>query len=192
MIKVGKAMTNEELFIIGDYDTLYTKNIPFMHHIAKRFRNLPIELDDLIGCGNLAFAKCLKHYNPTTSKWLTYFSKFMVNEILMFNRKVLKHSDCISLENITCKNKGSKNLRIEDHLSTGICIDDDVMDRISVEEILELTKQLPEREREALRLHLHGTRQVIIGEQLGISQAYVSRLIKKITNELYKQYRKGA
>ncbi len=185
-------MTNEELFKLGDYDTLYTRNLPFMHSIAKRFKNLPIETDDLVGCGDIAFMKCLDKYKPDTSKWLTYFSKLMINEILMLNRKASKHVRCISLESVLMVGSDNKEITLSQRISTEALLEDEVLNKVAVQEVLELTKRLPEKEREALRLHLLGTRQVDIGRQLGMTQAYVSRLIKKITNELYKQYEKGA
>ncbi|MDY3369402.1 sigma-70 family RNA polymerase sigma factor [Zhenhengia yiwuensis] len=185
-------MTNEELFRLGDYDTLYTRNLPFMHKFAKRFSNLPIEMDDLMGCGHIAFVKALETYNADKSKWLTYFSKFMINEILMLNRKVLRQSNCISLETVMITNYEDKEIRLEHQISSGIFVEDTVIDKVTVEQLFNLTKTLPTREREALRLHLLGTRQAVIGKRLNVSQACVSRMIRKITEELYKQYQKGA
>lgn len=185
-------MTNEELFILGDYDTLYSQNVPFMYKFINRFRNLPIEKDDFIGCCNLAFMKAVKSYDPSASKWLTYFSRLMVNEILMFNRRLQKHTRCISLETMIIAIDDNTDITLEDQISSGECIEEDVLDHVMAQQILELTKMLSTREQEALKLHLMGVKQAIIGERLNISQAYVSRLIKQISNELYKQYEKGA
>lgn len=185
-------MTNEELFRLGDYDTLYTRNLPFMHKFAKRFSNLPIEMDDLMGCGHIAFVKALETYNADKSKWLTYFSKFMINEILMLNRKVSRQSNCISLETVMITNYEDKEIRLEHQISSRVFVEDTVIDKVTVEQLFNLTKALPTREREALRLHLLETKQADIGVKLNISQAYVSRLLKKVTNELYKQYQKEA
>lgn len=59
----------KELFIKGQFEELYLKNVPLIHHIAKKFSNLPIEHKDLIGCGHIAFTKCIKCFDPTRCKW---------------------------------------------------------------------------------------------------------------------------
>ena len=82
-------LSNEELFISGDIDTLYERNKRLMFHIANKFSNLKLEYDDFIGCGDLAFVKAIKIFNPNKSKWATFFSRLMINEILMVNRKSL-------------------------------------------------------------------------------------------------------
>ncbi|MEG2374954.1 MAG: sigma factor [Niameybacter sp.] len=107
-------MINEDLFRIGDYDNLYAQNIAFMYKHMKRFQNLLIEQDDLLGCGNLAFMKAIKTYDPNTSKWLTYFSRLMTNEILMLRRKTQRHRTCISLETVTVAIDGNTDITLSD------------------------------------------------------------------------------
>ena len=80
-------LSNEELFLMGNVEKLYEKNQPFMNFIAKKYASQDcllgeLEFDDCIGCGNIAFVKALKSFNPDKCKWTTYFSKIMINEIM--------------------------------------------------------------------------------------------------------------
>ena len=184
-------ITNEDLFRMGDYESLYAQNIAFMYKLIKRFENLHIEQDELLGAGNLAFMKAVKTYNPTTARWLTYFSRLMINEILMMWRRTQKHTRCISLETVIVAIDGNADITLSDQISSDECLEEDVLDQVIAQQIMQLTRALPTKEQEVLRLHLLGTRQVDIGKKLGLSQAHISRSIKKITSELSRQYERG-
>lgn len=184
--------TNEELFLAGDTETLYTRNMPFMFYIARKFSNLPMEEEDLIGCGNVAFAKCLRLFDPDKSKWITFFNQVMVNEILMANRKINKQVKVVSIESIINNDYERKELTLKEVLASEIGTIDEAMDELTTEEIMKLIKALPIRERKVLMLYLLGTRQEDIAREIETSQSSVSRLIRKIINDLRKCYQKGA
>lgn len=183
---------NEEMFIKKQFEELYLKNLPLMHHIAKKFANLPIEHDDLIGCGNIAFTKCMKLFDPSKSKWATFFSTVMTNEILMLNRKVSKNSVCISIETVVHIDSTGNTLALENLLA-------DEHDKIAAlhvkfatEEVFMLIGELESRNKLIIEMYLSGVKQKQIGETLGISQSYVSRMIAKTIKQLRGAYAKGA
>ena len=185
-------ISNEELFISGDIDTLYERNKRLMFHIANKFSNLKLEYDDFIGCGDLAFVKAIKIFNPNKSKWATFFSRLMINEILMVNRKSNNQAQTISLETAIYVDNEQNILKIQDISSGQNDTMDEVVNLITIEEILKLSKKLSLRKREVLRLYLKDIKQKDIGKQLNLSQSYVSRLIKNVCLELKNDYESRA
>lgn len=185
-------MTNEELFLIGDFDTLYTRNERFLHYTCKKFTNLGFEYEDLVGCANLAFAKSIRTFNPSVSKWLTYFSKLITNEILILNRKNKKHLGVLHLEDIIATDTEGHTLCIGDIVSDDMQLQDEVLDGIILQEMRESMKGLKEREKLIMELHLQGNTQSAIAQRIGISQSYVGRLIALSRTKLKRMYEKGA
>lgn len=185
-------VSNEQLFIDGDIDTLYERNKRLMFHIANKFSNIKVEYDDLMGCGDVAFVKAIKSFDPDKSRWATFFSTIMVNEILMLNRKLNKQFQIISLETPICVDNEQNVLTLQDTIPALKDTTDEVINLITIEEILELSKKLSPRKREILGLYLLEMKQKDIGEKLDISQSYVARMIKKISIELRYSYERGA
>lgn len=185
-------VSNEELFISGDIETLYKRNKPLMFYIANKFLNLKLEYDEFIECGDLAFAKAIKIFNPDKSKWATFFSKIMINEILIVNRRIVKRVETISIETAICEESDQNLLTIKDVIPSKEDTMNEVIDLIVNEEILILINKLSPVKREILRLYLIGTKQKDIGAALNLSQSYVGRLIKKICKEIKISYEKGA
>lgn len=185
-------VSNEELFISGDIENLYKNNKNLMFHIANKFLNLNLEYDDLMECGDLAFVKAIKIFNPNKSKWVTYFSKVMINEILMVNRKKSREVETISIETAICEDSDNNVLKIQDLIPATKDTLDEAINLIVTEEILIMASKLSLKKREILRLHLLGRKQKDIGQALNLSQSYVSRLIKSICLELKSTYEKGA
>lgn len=185
-------VSNEELFISGDIENLYKSNKNLMFHIANKFLNLNLEYDDLMECGDLAFVKAIKIFNPNKSKWATYFSKVMVNEILMVNRKRNREVDTISIETVICEDSDNNVLTIQDVIPSAKDTFNEVVNLIVTEEILIMLNKLPLRKQEVFRLYLFGKKQKDIGQALNLSQSYVSRLIKNTCLELKITYEKGA
>lgn len=185
-------VSNEELFMSGDIENLYKNNKNLMFHIANKFLNLNLEYDDLMECGDLAFVKAIKIFNPNMSKWATFFSKIMTNEILMVNRKLNKQAQTMSIETVICEDSDQNVLTIQDIIAGPKDTMAEVINLIVTEEILIMLNKLPLRKQEVFRLYLFGKKQKDIGQALNLSQSYVSRLIKNICLELKITYEKGA
>lgn len=185
-------MTNEELFLRKDFDTLYTRNEAFTHYICKRYLNLGIEYEELLGCANIAFVICTKTFNPTNSRWLTYFSKVLTNEILMLNRKQRKWKTVVSLQDTLALDHEGHELTLEDVIEADTVVADEIIDHLAAKELYVLIQGLNQKQQEVMELFLKGKKQKEIGRLLGISQSYVSRLIASITMELKELYKQGA
>jgi len=185
-------ISNEELFISGDIDTLYERNKRLMYHIANKFSNLKLDHDDFIGCGDMAFTKAIKKFNPDKSKWTTFFSSIMVNEILMMNRNLKKQMETISLDTVICKDNEHNTLTIQDVIPALTDTMDEVLNLITIDEVIELSKKISPIRREILRLYLLEINQKEIGKKLNLSQSYISRIVKNTCLELKMAYEKSA
>ncbi|NLK23262.1 MAG: sigma-70 family RNA polymerase sigma factor [Clostridiales bacterium] len=177
-------LSNEELFLMGNVEKLYEKNQPFMNFIAKKYASQDcllgeLEFDDCIGCGNIAFVKALKSFNPDKCKWTTYFSKIMINEILMSKRKE-KNIRSISLDSSVIINGEDSDILLKDLLYSADDVEEKAINSVTCSEILEIVKGLPERKRKIVHLSIAGETQRNIAKKLNLSQSYVAR-IKKVT-----------
>lgn len=182
--------TNEELFMAGKIEDLYKKNSEFMYYIINKFSNMKLEEDDFIGCCNIAFTKALKNYNPSKSRWVTFFGKIIINEIIQEKRLCDKRIKTVSFEEFRYKFYGSDSmLKIEDSaLSSEEDTMNKVINQISREEVLHLVDRLPERKRKILNLHLQGKSQREIAMIMNISRAYAGKIIRNTILELKKSY----
>ena len=185
-------MTNEELFLNRDFDTLYTQNEAFIYYMCNRYLNLDIEYEELIGCADLAFTKCLKTFNPTASKWITYFSTVITNEILMLNRKQRKYQGNISLQEILSQDLDGHTLTLEETICSEVSVADEIIDDVAKQEIYVLIEQLGKLQKQVIYLWLEGKKQIEIARALGITQSYVSRVIASSKLKLMELYKKGA
>lgn len=185
-------LSNEELFITGDINALYINNKRLMYHVANGFINLQLDIDELIECGDMAFVKAIKIFDPTKSKWSTFFSRIMANEILMENRKLKKQAQDISVETVIHEDINNNVLCLKEIIPSPIDIMETVIDSIMAKEIENFIQKLPHKKHEIFRLHLLGFKQKEIAQKLHMSQSYVSRLIKKICIDIKDAYERGA
>lgn len=191
-MEVEIMLSNEELFLSGDVDTLYERNMKLMYHLADKFSNLNFDQDDFIGCGDIAFVKAIKIFDPNKSKWSTFFSRIMVNEILMMNRSLKKQVETISLETIICVDNDCNILTLQDVLQDPADIEDEVMNRMAIDKVLKAAEKITSQKREILRLYLNETKQRDIGKKLNLSQSHISKVIKSLFLELKETFEKDA
>lgn len=175
---------NEQLFLDGDIDELYRSNMNFIHYTANKFNNLNFEYEELISCGNLAFAKAIKSFNPSKCRWITYFGRIMSNEILLMNRKKKNDTD-ISIdepfyidESITIGDSIQSN---EDTASLAI-------NTIILKKILNNINTSDDINSIVFKLYLLGLRQEDISVKVNLTQSYISRIIKSMSIKFRNEY----
>lgn len=183
-------LSNEQLIMSGDIDSLYERNKKLMYQIANKFQNNNLEFDDCMGCGDLAFVKAIKSFNPKKGKWTTFFGRIMTNEILMVNRKFKNQGYVVSMETAIYVDNEQNAITLKEVMPATKDTTEEVINLITIEEILNLSKKLSPRKCEVLRLYVMGVKQKDIGERLNLSQSYVARLIKKVCLELKVAYEK--
>lgn len=161
-------------------------------YIARKFENTSVGIEDLISIGTIGLIKAVGTFCPDRGiKLATYASRCIENEILMFIRKSGNRRCELSLDEPLSVDWDGNELLISDILRG----DDDSVSR-GIEEseerkiVGDAVRSLPERERAiiCLRFGHVGRRehtQKEVAELLGISQSYISRLEKRIIDELH-------
>lgn len=195
----------EELYIKraknGDIEArgkLIEHNLRLVAHIVKKFESNSYDVDDLIGIGTVGLIKGIDTYSPQKNvKITTYCAKCIENEILMYYRGDKKNSKNISIyENIGFDKEGNE-ITILDVIKTK---DPEFIEEIHKKDSINLLKKymnvLNKREKDIIikRYGLDGNDEITqkeIAELLGISRSYVSRIEKRATTKILKEFIKN-
>ena len=173
-------------------DILVERNMRLVAHVMKKYQNVSEDTEDLISYGTIGLIKAVKSYMPDKgSRLATYAAKCIDNEVLMLFRREVSLYEPIGTD------KEGNEVRLLDIL---------VYDQLDVVESLQIRedvqklrdifyKVLSERERDIIA-YRYGLRngyeftQREIGEKLGISRSYVSRMEKRALEKLRKEFAK--
>ncbi len=176
---------------------LIEHNLRLVVYIAKRFDNTNIDMDDLVSIGTIGLIKAVGSYNPDKNiKLATFASRCIENEILMYLRKTTKTRTEVSLDEPLNVDWEGNMLLLSDVLGTDPEVVYNDVEASSEKEILKATfDKLPARERQILELRfgLYGKDEMTqkeIADMMGISQSYISRLEKKIVENLKRDIMK--
>lgn len=195
---------NEELETLilaenGDVDArnkLIEHNLRLVVYIAKRYETNPIFMEDLISIGSIGLIKAVKTFKRDKNiKLVTYASRCIENEILMFLRKKSKRKFEVSFDEPLNVDYDGNELLLSDILGTPDNLVTKEVERNEDKRVLyQAIGCLKERERLILQMrygieHVELT-QKDIAKELGISQSYISRLEKRILNKLKIQFDK--
>ncbi len=182
----------------GDVDArnkLIEHNVRLVAHIAHKFANTGIPIDELISIGSIGLIKAIDSFNPKKNVKLgTYVAKCVENEILMLLRRNSKIRCEISLQEEIDRDWDGNPFTLEHVLNnddTGIedVIDNDFEEQV-LTEIFKIMEGLETREQLIIKLR-NGFQGRIFNQRetadiMGISQPYICRLEKKIYSEIKK------
>ena len=162
-------------------------------HIAKKFDNVAEDQDDLISIGTIGLIKAINTFNPgKKAKLGTYAARCIENEILMHIRAQRKHKCEVSLNEPIGTDSEGNQISLRDILGTdGDMVAEEVEQNCEYLNLLRHMHCLTGREQKvvAMRYGLDGTdalTQKEVGERLGVSRSYVSRIEKKALEKLMK------
>ena len=162
--------------------------------IAKKFENTGVCIEDLISIGTIGLIKAVNTFRADRNiKLATYASRCIENEILMHLRKTVKQKLEVSLDEPLNVDWDGNELLLGDILGTdGDVVGQGIEDEVDRQLLHIALNKLGAREKRIieLRFGLNGCREYTqkqVADMLGISQSYISRLEKKIINELYKE-----
>ena len=193
-------MTNEELIVLakqGDDDAkeqLFIQNQDFIYKMAHKYKNIA-DFDDLVSLGNIGLAKAYNTFDETKGyKFITYYSRLVVNEMLMQFRKTKRKMKDVSIYKVLHKDSEGNELTImdlkkDDNAEEFIadCENNEVLKLV----INEFAKNEDKRLIDILRLRIiENKNQMDVSRITGVSQTQVSRLEKKIHDKLNKYYKK--
>lgn len=177
-------------------NTLIEHNLRLVVYIAKRYETNPVFMEDLISIGSIGLIKAVNTFKRDKNiKLVTYASRCIENEILMFLRKKSRRKVEVSFDEPLNIDYDGNELLLSDILGT----EDDLVTKEfekqeNKRELMEAMATLKERERQILQMRYgigqEELTQKDIAQKLGISQSYISRLEKKIIEKLKIQLKK--
>ena len=182
----------------GARSLLIEHNLRLVAHIVKKFETNEHDIDDLIGIGTIGLIKGIDtYYLGKKVKLTTYVEKCIENEILMYFRADKKNSKNISIYDGISYDKEGNEITILDILKTP---EPDFIEEIYKNDNIGFLREymivLTDREREILikRYGLNGEDEVTqkeIAKEMGISRSYVSRIEKRATTKILREFIKN-
>ena len=172
-------------------NVLIERNLRFVVHISRNFENTGIDIEDLISIGTIGLVKAVQTFKVNmNTKFATYTSRCIKNEILMHLRKTKKHKLEVSFDEPISGDTNEDELILSNLLSS----EDDLTDSFFENEyerelLMHIVRDLPKKERDLiiLRFGLDGSErktQKEVASLLNISQPYISNLEKQIISKL--------
>ena len=172
---------------------LIEHNLRLVVYIAKRYETNPIFMEDLISIGSIGLIKAVNTFKSDKNiKLVTYASRCIENEILMFLRKKSRRRGEISLDEPLNVDYDGNELLLSDIIGTeGDLVTKEFEKNENKRELMKALNTLKDREKLILQMrygieHDECT-QKDIAIKLGISQSYISRLEKRIIAQLKTQ-----
>lgn len=171
----------------GDETMSFESNMNLVHAVLRQMNLLgDKEYEDLVQEGSLGLVKACDTYDPSKGfKFSTYACICIRNNILMYLRKLQRQSKLRTVSFDT-PIKNSRNPQESTRLSD--LIEDpgsSVECKVATSLLVEALKSECPKYKYVLRLTYEGYNQREIGERLGVSKSYVSR----IQSKLYSKYK---
>ena len=182
-----------ELFMKNDEQArkkLIVHNLRLVVYIAKKYDVSASEMEDLISIGTIGLIKAVNTYKLDKNiKLVTYASRCIENEILMYLRKKSKIRKEISFDEPLNVDYDGNELLLSDIVGTDADVVEKAFERNENKRILlEVISKLDKRDKMILKMRYgidqNEATQKDIADQLGISQSYISRLEKRILSQL--------
>lgn len=197
-----KQLTKEEEeFYIKEYengskeaeDILIERNLRLVAHIVKKYSNFNYDNEDLISIGTIGLIKGVKTFKSDKNiKLSTYCARCIENEILMSLRITKKHKSTLSLNEPAGKDKDGNEFSIIERIKdVKMNVENEVETLMQIEKMMNSIQDiLTEREFLIVKyrygLDCDPLPQREVGEILGISRSFVSRLEKNALKKLNK------
>ena len=179
-----------------DPDRTIRENERLIYYILKNKLNRDdlVYDEDIIQCGRIGIYKAWKSYDATKAAWSTYMTRCVTNEIFIEfrrrrNPKNKFYEDCERLNRIIDDSEGGR-CELQDFLAFEDSSFDDVISDHE-QRWNEIYSSLSLRERSIIYwLDMEYT-QKEIGEMIGTSQSYASRLIQKLKNKIQQKWKES-
>lgn len=175
---------------------LIERNLRLVAHVAKKYMGCGEDMEDLISIGTIGLIKAVNTFKPEKgSRLATYAAKCIDNELLMMFRARKKLTREISLYEPIGTDKEGNEINLIDvceQEQPDIIEDMDTAAKLTCLYRL-INERLDERERCIIKLRYGvldssmGGKELTqrdIGQMLGISRSYVSRIEKKALGKL--------
>ncbi len=172
---------------------LIERNLRLVSHIVKKYYSKTNDTDDLISIGTIGLIKAIDSFDYTKGTRLaTYASRCIENEILMHFRGLKKQSGDVLLGDTIDIDKDGNPLTIEDIVADSRDLAEDLETKTRWEQVkIYIENMTDDREQEIiiLRYGLNNKKPLTqreVASKLGISRSYVSRIEKKVLEDIRK------
>ena len=176
-------------------EILIERNLRLVAHIAKKYQNADEDMEDLISIGCIGLIKAVDTFDGKKGRLATYACRCIDNELLMLLRGKKKTAREVSLFEPIGQDKEGNEIRLVDVIEQQ---QPDIVENMEMSGNIKklfslLGKTLNDRERTiiVMRYGLNGSPEATqsqIGEKLGISRSYVSRIEKKALQKLRSKF----
>ena len=175
---------------------LIEHNLRLVAHVVKKYYTTDTDKDDLISIGTIGLIKGVNSFKPQKGvKLATYCARCIDNEILMHLRSTKKSNQDVSFDDPIDTDSEGNPLTLMDIIAVEDTIVDDIDTKNKVVKLSHILKSMPlSREKEIIikRYGLDGKpplTQREIAKEMGISRSYVSRIEKRILDDIYTKLR---
>ncbi len=172
---------------------LIEHNLRLVAHIVKKYNTQQSDADDMLSIGTIGLIKAVDSYSPDKGvRFSSYASRCIENECLMYLRSQKKRAQDISMNEPIETDKHGNELTLVDVIAAQGSFADDIENKMGCKSMKELIDRQPDsREMRIIRMRygLDGAEpltQKETAELFGISRSYVSRIEKKVLEELRK------
>lgn len=170
---------------------LIEHNLRLVAHVSKKYYSKTKDHGDLISIGTIGLIKGIESFNPDKgTKLATYAARCIENEILMYFRSQRKTANEVYMSDpIDFDNEGNP-LTLMDLICESESVSENVNRKIETEKLFKYVNLIPDEREKYIILHRYGIfgnsvmTQREIAKELNISRSYVSRIEKKILNQL--------
>lgn len=175
---------------------LIEHNLRLVAHIIKKYYSAYSDQEDLISIGTIGLIKAVNSFSPDKGTRLsTYAARCIENEVLMYFRMIKKTAQEVSInEPIDADNEGNP-LTISDMIFCEDTIVEDLSQKNDLQKLKGFVKEIKNPRDKAVIIMRYGLdgndalTQKQVAEKLNISRSYVSRIEKKVLNQLREKFK---
>lgn len=173
---------------------LIEHNLRLVAHVVKKYYTKTDDRDDLISVGTIGLIKGINSFKPNKGvKLATYCARCIDNEILMHFRRLKKTSSETSFNDPIDTDSEGNPLTMMDIIAIDDTIIDDIDKSDKLIKLVALISKMPESRDKAIltkRYGLNGGKPLTqreVAKEMKISRSYVSRIEKRILDDLRSQ-----
>ena len=177
---------------------LIEHNLRLVAHIVKKYYAVQSDQDDLLSIGSIGLVKAVDTFrHERGTRFATYASRCIENEILMHFRLLKKTANDISFNDPIDTDKDGNALTLMDLFAEDDTIVDDLDLKFKTGQLRQYIREVlsPREEQIILLRYGIGGRSPLpqreVAKRLGISRSYVSRIEKRALEALRKRFEKG-
>lgn len=178
---MDSVKSKTEVRIPEENRKLAEENHNLIYWFLKQYHLDPEEYYDIVALG---YCYAAATYNPEKSKFSTYAHVAMHHKVAMHRRSQSAQKNTAILYSLEFSVSEDETLSLKDMLSER---DNDIETFDTLHTIKQYAEKLSSRDKEIFFRKINGAGQQEIAKKVGFSQANVSRILKRINNELKEE-----